>query len=123
MFYNTNMVNLAEKFKLSPKFFLISRKVTFFSGYSHYFMDKKLRNCLLFNFGAIWNIRPKNSKKTGAKTFTKKVHTPANEFQTHQDFNILYYSDMLGMRYFFFVFFSGWSSTMSECKSSGRRRL
>ena len=50
MFYKTNMVNLAEKFKLSPKFFLISRKVTFFSRYSHYFMGKNLRNCLLFNF-------------------------------------------------------------------------
>ena len=48
MFYNTNMVNFAEKFKLSPKFFLISRKVTFFSGYSLYFMGKNLRNCLFF---------------------------------------------------------------------------
>ena len=65
----------------------------------------------------------KIQKKTGAKTFIKKVHTPANEFQTHQDFNILYYSDMLGMRYFFFAFFSGWSSTMSECNSTGRRCL
>lgn len=47
MFYKTNMVNIAEKFKLSPKFFLISRKVTFFSAYSHHFMGKKLRNCLM----------------------------------------------------------------------------
>ena len=62
-------------------------------------------------------------KKQGQKLLLKKVHTPANEFQTHQDFNILYYSDMLGMRYFFFAFFSGWSSTMSECNFSGRRCL
>ena len=48
MFYNTNMVNFAEKFKLSPKFFLISRKVTFFCKCSHYFMGKNLRNCLFF---------------------------------------------------------------------------
>ena len=48
MFYNTNIVNFAEKFKLSPKFFLISHKFTFFSGYSLYFMGKKLRNCLFF---------------------------------------------------------------------------
>ena len=47
MFYNTNIVNFAEKFKLSPKFFLISRKVTFFCGCGHYFMGKKLRNCLM----------------------------------------------------------------------------
>ena len=46
MFYITNIVNFAEKFKLSPKFFLISRKVTFFCKCSHYFMGKKLRNCL-----------------------------------------------------------------------------
>ena len=25
-------------------------------------------------------------QKTGAKTFITKVHTPANEFQTHQNF-------------------------------------
>ena len=49
MFYDTNMVNFAEKFKKTPMFFLISRKVTFFSGYSHYFMGKKLRNCLFFS--------------------------------------------------------------------------
>ena len=53
MFYITNIVNFAEKFKLSPKFFLISRKVTFFCGYSHYFMGKKLRNCLFFNFACV----------------------------------------------------------------------
>lgn len=46
MFYNTNIVNLAEKFKLSPKFIL--RKVTFFSGCDLYFNGKKLRNCLFF---------------------------------------------------------------------------
>ena len=49
MFYNTNMVNFAEKFKLLPKFFLNFRKVTFFNGYSHYFMGKNLRNCLFFS--------------------------------------------------------------------------
>ena len=48
MFYNTNIVNFAEKFKLSPKFFLISRKVTFFSGYSHYFMGKKIAILTVF---------------------------------------------------------------------------
>ena len=74
VYYDTNIV-----------YFLLNKILV-----SHYFMGKNLRNCLLFNFGAIWNIRPKNSKKTGAKPFIKKVHTPANEFQTHQDFNILY---------------------------------
>ena len=64
MFYNANMVNLAKKFKLSPMFFLISRKLHFSVNVVSILMCKKLRNCLLFNFGAIWNIRPKNSKKT-----------------------------------------------------------
>ena len=48
MFYNTNMVNFAEKFKKTPMFFLNFRKVTFFSGYSHYFMGKKIAKLSVF---------------------------------------------------------------------------
>ena len=75
------MVNFAEKFKLSPKFFLISRKVTFFCGCGHYFMGKKLRNCLFFNLGAICSIRPKNSKKQGQKLLLRKFIPPLMNFR------------------------------------------
>ena len=81
MFYNTNMVNFAEKFKLSPKFFLISHKFTFFSGYNHYFMGKKLRNCLFLAYGAICSIRPKNSKKQGQKLLLRKFIPPLMNFR------------------------------------------
>ena len=42
------MVNFAKKFKISRSFFLIFRKVTFFSGHNHYFNGKKLRTSFIF---------------------------------------------------------------------------
>ena len=64
MFYKTNMVNLAEKFKLSPKFFLISRKVTFFSRYSHYFMGKSCVTVCYFSLWCNMEHSPERFKKT-----------------------------------------------------------
>ena len=79
------MVNFAEKFKLSPKFFLFPVKLHFSVDVATILWAK---NCVtvcyltLVQYGAF----ALKIQKTGAKTFITKVHTPANEFQTHQNF-------------------------------------
>ena len=65
MFYKTNMVNLAEKFKLSPKFFLISRKVTFFCGCDLYFNGKSCVTVCFLTLVQYVAFAQKNQKNRG----------------------------------------------------------